>query len=375
MFNKVIYVMRHIHLVYLVLISLALACNGSVKKSGNNTEGVKEVQPGRLAANLVDIDEPVDGTLYSSGDMINLKLSLRGKTIPDSVRVFFDGVELVSLHDQVLEYTIDTKSARLGEIPLKIMAYEGDRRPQILTHFVTIISDIEPALYSYRVVNSYPHDITAYTQGLIYHNGCFFESTGGEGRSTLRKVDIETGNILKVRNLESKFFGEGLVVYDGRLFQLTWRSNVGFVYDIQSFEEINRVHYTTQGWGLTTDGDDLIMSDGTNKLFFLEPDYFTVLSSVEVYDNRSHVWQLNELEYINGEVWANIYTTDRIARIDPKTGKVLAYIDLSGILPAEYDHAELAELNGIAWDGKNERLFVSGKNWPRLFEIDLVRRR
>ena len=367
--------MRYIHLVYLILTSLAIACNGSVKNSETDTGGVTEEQDRRLAANLVNIDEPADRSRYSSGDIINVKLSLRGQYIPDSVRVFFDGIELATLHDKVLEYTIDTKLIRLGEIPLKIMAYEGNRRPQTLTHFVTIISDIEPVQYSYRVINSYPHDITAYTQGLIYHDGCFFESTGGEGRSTLRKVDIETGEVLKVYNLESKFFGEGLVIYDEHLYQLTWRNNVGFVYDIQSFEEIKRVHYTTQGWGLTTNGEELIMSDGTNKLSFLEPEYFTVLSSVEVYDNRSHVWQLNELEYINGEVWANIYTTDRIARIDPSTGKVLAYIDLSGILPAEYDHAELAELNGIAWDGENERLFVTGKNWPRLFEIKLIRRR
>ncbi|MBS0010453.1 MAG: glutaminyl-peptide cyclotransferase, partial [Bacteroidales bacterium] len=246
---------------------------------------------------------------------------------------------------------------------------------QTLTHFVTVVSDIEPELYSYRLVNMYPHDITAYTQGLVYHEAYFYESTGGEGTSTLRKVEVETGEIVKRHNLESKFFGEGLAIFNRQLFQLTWRNKVGFVYDIHTFDEIRRVHYTTQGWGLTSNGEKLIMSDGTNKLYFLEPEYFTVLSSVEVYDDRSHVWQLNELEYINGEVWANIYMTDRIARIDPLTGKVLAYIDLTGILPARDRHPELAELNGIAWDSEGDRLFVTGKNWPRLFEIKLVRRR
>ncbi len=365
--------MKYIYLVYLVIAAFAVSCNGSVKSSDNNTSKEDEA-PKVLAASLVNIEEPDDGARYNSGDEISLKLSLRSKNTPDSVRVFLDGKSLVTLEATVLEYTIDTESARLGKIPLKIMAYEGNKRPQVLTHFITVISDIKPDLYSYRVINTYPHDKTAYTQGLVYHDGYFFESTGGEGKSTLRKVEIETGNILKIHNLERKFFGEGLVIYDGRLFQLTWTNNVGFVYDIQSFTEIKRVHYTTQGWGLTSNGHELIMSDGTNKLYFLEPEYFTVLSSLEVYDDKSQVWQLNELEYINGEIWANIYTTDRIARINPSTGKVLAYIDLTGILPDEDHHPELAELNGIAWDKDNERLFVTGKNWPKLFEIKLIKR-
>jgi len=362
------------YLVYSVLIILAFACKDSARESANGRQA-EEKQARVLAANLVNIEEPADGARYSSGDEINLKLSLRGTNTPDSVRVFFDGAQLVTLPDGVLEYSIDTRLSRLGKIPLKIMAYEGDRRPQTLTHFTTIISDIEPELFSYRVVNSYPHDKTAYTQGLLYHDGYFFESTGVEGKSTLRKVETETGNVLQLHNLESKFFAEGLVLHEGYLYQLTWKNNLGFVYDIQNFEEIKRVHYTTQGWGLASNGEELIMSDGTNKLYFLEPDYFTVLSSIEVYDNKNHVWNLNELEYINGEIWANIYTTDRIARIDPGTGKVLAYIDLSGLLPEKDYHPDLAELNGIAWDGGNERLFVTGKNWPRLFEIKIVSRR
>ena len=363
--------MRFICPIYLLVVVFAVSCNGSVK-SDNKTSAANEATK-ELSANLVNIEEPEDGAQYTSGDEISLKLSLRGNNTPDSVRVFFDGASLATIKADDLEYDIDTRSSRLGRLPLKIMAYEGSKRPQVITHFVTVLSDIKPELYSYRVINMYPHDINAYTQGLVYHDGYFYESTGVEGESTLRKVEVETGNVLKIHNLESKFFGEGLVVYDGRLFQLTWTNNVGFVYDMQSFEEIKRVHYTTQGWGLTSNGRELIMSDGTNKLYFLEPEYFTVVSSIEVYDDKSQVWQLNELEYINGEIWANIYTTDRIARIDPSTGKVLAYIDLTGILPDEYHHPELAELNGIAWDEDNERLFITGKNWPRLFEIELVK--
>jgi len=366
--------MRHIYLVFSVLITLLVACNGSVGKTGNNRQEEREAN-NKPAPKLVDIEEPADRARFSSGDIINLRMTLKGSTSPDSVRIFFDGTERHTLYGDMLEYGIETGSERMGLIPLKVMAYQGEGRPQVITRFVTIISDIQPDLYSYRVVNAYPHDKKAYTQGLLYYGGYFFESTGVEGQSSLRKVEIETGEVLKIHRLERKFFGEGLVVFNGRLYQLTWKHNVGFVYDIDSFEEIKRVHYTTQGWGLTSNGEELIMSDGTNKLYFLEPDYFTVQSTIEVYDNENPVWQLNELEYINGEIWANIYTTDRIARIDPYTGKVLAYIDLSGILSPGDKHPELAEMNGIAWDEENERLFITGKNWPRLFEIETVRRR
>ena len=366
--------MRYLQFIYPLIFIFIVSCNGSVKSSDKNTSKTAREIPKKETAKLVNIAGPADGKEYSSGDMVNLKLSLRGERYPDSVRVFFDGRAVATLKAQNLEYSIETDSARLGKIPLKIVAYEGDKRPQTLIHFINLKSDINPVLYSYRVINEYPHDKSAYTQGLLYHNGYFYESTGQEGKSSLRKVDIETGNILKIHNLESKFFGEGLVLFGGKLFQLTWKKKVGFVYDIQTFEEIKRVHYTTQGWGLTSDGEHLIMSDGTNKIYFLEPEYFTVLYSIEVYDNKNPVWQLNELEFINGEIWANIYTTDRIARIDPLTGKVKAYIDLSGILAGRYHHTELAELNGIAWDSENKRLFITGKNWPRMFEIRIFKR-
>lgn len=367
--------MRYLCFIQAVIL-LTLSCKGPAESSDSRRQGEGQVKGIRVpAASLVDISQPADGARFSSGEEIELVLGLRAEAVPDSVKVWFDGRALATLRDSVLEYTIETARTRLGRIPLKVMAYKGDKRAQVITHFISIISDIEPALYGYRLINMYPHDKNAYTQGIIYKDGFFYESTGGEGESTLRKVEVETGRVLRVHNLERKFFAEGLAAHSERLFQLTWKNNVGFVYDMQSFEEIKRVHYTTQGWGLTSNGEELIMSDGTNKLYFMDPGYFTVLSNIEVYDNKDHVWQLNELEYIRGEVWANIYMTDRIARIDPATGKVLAYIDLSGILPAEDMHPELAELNGIAWDEENERLFVTGKNWPRLFEIELVRRR
>jgi glutaminyl-peptide cyclotransferase len=232
-----------------------------------------------------------------------------------------------------------------------------------------------PALYGYRVVNSYPHDSRAYTQGLVFRDGFLYESTGLHGRSTLRKVRIETGEVLQEHRLDAKYFGEGLVDWGGRLIQLTWQSNVGFVYDLQTFKPVRTFSYPGEGWGITHDGRRLIMSDGqpAGQLRFLDPDTLRETGRITVRDNGVAVRDLNELEFVRGEVFANVYQTDRIARIDPTAGRVVGWIDLTGLLsPAEHRGADV--LNGIAYDAAGNRLFVTGKEWPRLFEIALERR-
>jgi glutamine cyclotransferase len=231
------------------------------------------------------------------------------------------------------------------------------------------------ARYGYRIVNSYPHDSRAYTQGLIYRDGFLYESTGLNGRSTVRKVRLETGEVIQEYRLESQYFGEGLTDWSGRLIQLTWQTNVGFVYDLSTFKAVDRFSYPGEGWGLTHDGKRLIMSDGhaAGQLRFLDPASFKELGRVTVRDEGRPVDDLNELEFVNGEVFANIYQTDRIARVDPASGRVVGWVDLSGILPAS-DRRGTDVLNGIAYDRAGDRLFVTGKLWPRLFEIRLERR-
>ncbi|NLE35828.1 MAG: glutaminyl-peptide cyclotransferase [Bacteroidales bacterium] len=231
-----------------------------------------------------------------------------------------------------------------------------------------MLSDINPVTYRYRMVNRYPHDRKAYTQGLLYDNGFFFEGTGQQGESSLRKVEVETGRVISQVNLDGSLFGEGVALLENRLYQLTWTSKVGFVYEKETLRQLNRIYYQTQGWGLTTAGDSLVMSDGTNVVWFLDRD-FNVLSSVTVWDHRGMVDNLNELEMINGELWANIWQTDRIARIDLVTGKVLGYVDLNNLLPRSDRAPETDVLNGIAWDEDGRRLFVTGKYWPWLYEI------
>ncbi len=227
-------------------------------------------------------------------------------------------------------------------------------------------------VYTYRVVNQYDHDRNAFTQGLVYENGMLYEGTGQFGESSLRWVELETGEVLQKHDLENKFFGEGITLFEGKLIQLTWLSNTGFVYDQFSFAELRRFAYPWQGWGITHDGTYLIMSDGTDTLHFLNPHTFELVRDVTVTLNGNPIRQLNELEYIKGEVYANVWMTDTIVRIDPASGKVNSIIDLSGLLPPIGGFPRPDVLNGIAYDKDNERLFVTGKRWPILFHIEIM---
>jgi glutamine cyclotransferase len=238
-------------------------------------------------------------------------------------------------------------------------------------------------VFRYDIVNSYPHDPEAFTQGLVFRDGALIESTGRNGRSTLRRVQLETGNVLQQTKIDDQYFAEGLTDWGNRLIQLTWVTNVGFVYDLGSFKRLQTFKYDGEGWGLTHDGRRLIMSDGTPTLRFLDPESLKVTGRVTVRDRGRPVDDLNELEFVNdkerrqgvpadGLVYANVWTTDRIAMINPESGEVVGWIDLSGLMPPAFTSGD-AVLNGIAWDAGRQRLFVTGKLWPRLFEVRIRR--
>lgn len=228
------------------------------------------------------------------------------------------------------------------------------------------------ARYTYEIINRYPHDPEAFTQGLIFLDGVLYEGTGLYGRSSLRRVDLESGQVLQQRDLPEQYFGEGIVAWGDKLYQLTWQSQVGFIYDRESFDLLDEFRYPGEGWGLTHDGEQLIMSDGSHVLRFWDPETLAENGRLPVYDENGPVVRLNELEYINGEVWANIWQTDRIARIDPQTGRVTGWVDLSGLLDRSNLSQPVDVLNGIAYDPAQDRLFVTGKLWPELFEIRLT---
>jgi glutamine cyclotransferase len=224
----------------------------------------------------------------------------------------------------------------------------------------------------YRIVHTYPHDPQAFTQGLVFVDGLLYESTGLSGQSSLRMVDLETGRVLQDQPVDSKFFAEGLTDWGSSLVQLTWETGIAFVYDRFSFRVLGNFSYSGEGWGLTHDAKSLIVSDGTPVLRFFDPANFKELRHVIVKDHGKPVTDINELEYVHGQIYANIWHSDRIARIDPNTGKILGWIDLKGLLPDNEHSSPEAVLNGIAYDAAHDRLFVTGKLWPKLFEIQIV---
>jgi glutamine cyclotransferase len=249
----------------------------------------------------------------------------------------------------------------------------------ILTSIVCACNNTpaQPVAYIYKVTASYPHDPEAFTQGLVYVDGSMYEGTGLVGRSSLRRVDLETGEVQKTKELPGPYFGEGITLFRDSIYQLTWQSHVGFVYDKSTFEEKHRFTYTTEGWGLTHDGKHLIMSDGTAKLYFLDPQSLEVTGYIDVLDAPEEIGELrlNELEYVRGEIYANVWPTNYIIRINPSSGRVRGWADMTGILDTKGAGSSVDVLNGIAYDARHNRLFVTGKLWPWLFEIKLERQR
>ncbi len=266
----------------------------------------------------------------------------------------------------------ETKNSRR-----KIFAFEFLFLGGVLFLFIALNQKADSSenivpVWDYQVIQAYPHDPRAFTQGLVYDQGFLYEGTGFMGRSSLRKVELETGKVLKLVTLPDWLFGEGLALWEDKIIQLTWKSKTGFVYDRQTFRLLKKFFYPTEGWGLTQDGKHLIMSDGSSFLYFLDPNTFKMVGRIQVQDEGIPIAFLNELEFIHGEIFANVYQTDRIVRISPQTGRVTGWIDLKGLLPAEDRTLAVDVLNGIAYDPQGDRIFVTGKLWPKLFEIRLV---
>jgi glutamine cyclotransferase len=370
---KTDYLKYFIFLTLIMHITWILSCSGRSEKAiDKKTEPVTAV-PEEQAVKMIKMTSPDENAEYKLNGQIKIALTPEDENNPDSVKIWFDSQYVTILKSSPWEYTVSSSSmTKCGRKSLKVTAYKSGIKPQTITRFILVYSDTKPKRNSYKIINTFLHSQDAYTQGLVYENGMFYEGTGQVGTSYLRKVDPESGKVLFQLSLEPPLFGEGIAIVGDRVFQLTWRSKVGFVYDKSTLKQINKIYYQTEGWGLTTIGNKLVMSDGSNNLYYMDPDQFSVISKIEVYDNEKKVDQLNELEYINGEIWANIWLTDLIARIDPLSGKVIAYIDLKGIITAQETDINANVLNGIAFDQSRNRIFVTGKNWPKLYEIRIT---
>ena len=348
-----------------------LSCSGRPGKPAEPAINIaSEASPGP-AKKLIKMDLPGENAGYRLNEPVKVALTAADNSgKPDSVVIYFNGKRVASIMNKPWETTVPPAMTNTtGRRSVKAVAYTGGVAANSVTRFAIIYSDVAPKKYGYRVVRSYPHDRESFTQGLFYDNGFLYEGTGQQAGSYLREVEPATGEVIRQHNLDRSLFGEGIALYNDRIYQVTWQNKVGFIYEKSTFRQLNKIYYQTEGWGLTTVKDRIVMSDGSNVLYFFEPETFTVASSVEVYDNSKKIDMLNELEYINGEIWANIWMSDLIARIDPASGKVLGYIDMKGLLPASDKKPDTDVLNGIAWDKAGGRIFVTGKRWPKLFEI------
>ena len=277
------------------------------------------------------------------------------------------------LRSENLVYKWNTKETKVGKNIIEVELNKNGKRFR-KQKSILLYSDVMPENYTYKVVNVYKHDVKAYTQGLFYDNGFLYEATGLKGESTVRKVKLESGEVFQSFAISKEVFGEGIVLYKDKIIQLSWEAGRGFVYDFASFKLIDEFSYEGEGWGICTDGKYLYMSNGSHQIKVLEDQTYSKINTLEVYDHERPVRYLNEMEYINGYIYANIYQYERIVKVDPSTGKVIAYIDLSGILPMNDYTNKTDVLNGIAYDSSGDRMFVTGKNWPKLFEIKLVKK-
>jgi len=275
--------------------------------------------------------------------------------------------------------TLNIKDFKLGKHTITAIVFYQNKTEKV-SKTVYFTADKAPEIYTYKIINTYPHDKNAFTQGLEYYKGYLYEGTGRRGQSYIRKVELETGKVLQQKNLDATYFGEGITIFNNKIHQLTWQGGIGLVYDLDTFEKEKEFKYTKslQGWGFANNGEQLLKTDGTERIWFLNPETFLEESYIEAYTNKRKVENLNELEYINGFIYANIWQQNAILIINPKTGKVEGVADLDGLKKEILKEQNLTDsdevLNGIAYDKENNRLFVTGKHWAKLYEIELIKK-
>jgi len=311
---------------------------------------------------------------YVCGEKVSLKVKtkLRDGALK-SVQVYF-GNQLIKESTE-LEFTINNvELTQVGNINFTIKAEKTDGLKNSRSKKVNIVSDIKPQIVFYQVIHNHPHLKTSYTQGLELYNGYLYEGTGEYGHSRLMKIDIKSGKPVQSIDMDKKYFGEGITILNNKIYQLTYKAQKGFVYNVNSFAVVDSFRFHSQeGWGLTNDGKYLIMSDGTNALTWIDPNNFSIVKKIQVASNRGNMNYLNELEYVDGMIYANIYTTNYIVKIDPSTGKVLEEINLKGMIDMYHKQSDRIDvLNGIAYDKKDKKFFITGKLWPKMFEIQFV---
>ena len=352
----------------LVSITLFFSCCHNISPE-NATSSHKPI-PKRI--DIAALQGPEQNSVYTLGDSIKLDLAYNiPETEIDSVVINARNITQ-RFKANFSDLYWNSSGSRVGQNTVRLSLFYRDNLEESHSVNVVLLSDITPENYSFTLVNTFPHDDEAYTQGLIYYNGYLYESTGLEGKSSLRIVDIQTGKPVKIVSMSPQIFAEGITALNGEIYQVTYQSQVGFIYNINTLEKIRNFDYQVkEGWGLTNDNENLIMSDGSDHLYFYEPEFYTQVDQMEVFDNHGQVNMLNELEYVDGKILANIYGNTYIVIIDAKSGKVTGRLDLDRMMPEGTKGDMNKVLNGIAYNPQNKHFYITGKHWPVLYEMTL----
>jgi glutamine cyclotransferase len=363
-------------LLSLLCVTLLPACNGRTARTGSVTvtTPAESVAGPRFVQKSIQFVSPAKHDTCRFHQEIRIAYANNKRYPVDSAHVLYNNARVATLDSTTREFLFKIPPDKCGVNNLKIIAFHPKDRQGSIVQPIVVKPDKAPRRMGFEIVKVYPHDISASTQGLVYHEGYLYEGTGIQGESTLRKIDLVNNRQLDMFSLSSEYFGEGITIYNGKIYQITWTSRKGFVYDLETFRQESTFDYTTQGWGITTMHDLLVMSDGTHQLFHLAPAGFNKIKTVEVYDHHGPVHSLNELEWINGYIWANVWLTDRIVVIDPHSGAVVEELYLPNMLsPAEKVKLNAKEdvLNGIAYNAGKGTVLVTGKHWPKLFELKI----
>ena len=317
--------------------------------------------------NLFSIENSTIKPILKLEESIDLVLQNKEKKTIDSVIYYINDIKIGSVKgNQKLPFSLSNQ--KLGNQIIKALVYFEGKNIDITTGF-SIFASFEPKILSFKILNTYPHDINAYTQGFEFYNGILLEGTGQYKESTLRKTDYKTGKVIEQIKLEEKYFGEGITVLNDKIYQLTWQEKTGFIYDAKTLKLEKTFSFETEGWGITNDGEKIYMSDGSEKIYILNPETLKVEDYINVYTNGAKIEAVNEMEWINGKIWANIYQKDAIAVINPKTGAVENVINCGELRSKVTQHQELDAFNGIAYNTVTKTYFVTGKNWDKTFEI------
>jgi len=321
---------------------------------------------------------PLIGLNVKSGNEFDVKVLFGKEKQVDSVVYLIDTLKAISKSDTAA-VKLKTEGLKLGNHIITAKIYNGSEFEDLTTN-INILSAKAPDLYTYKVIAKIPHDTSAYVEGLEYHDGFFYEGTGEKGNSYLKKVDVKSGKTIQQVKLDTAYFGEGITVIDNKILQITWNEKTAFEYDKNSFKLIKQFPFSVgqAGWGLAFDGEKILNSDGTNTIYFLDKNTYKQLGSIDVYDDKGPRDSINELEYIDGKIYANVYLTNDIVIINPKTGAIEGKIDLTGLFSPTYFKTDGERmnnvLNGIAYDKVTKRLFVAGKKWPYIFEIQITKK-